>query len=169
MKLSKRGEYALRSLVALGVAWETGRDLVRLGELAGEEGIPQSFLQLILIDLREAGLVQSVRGKNGGFRLGKPAGEIIIGDVVRLIDGPLAPIRCVSLTAYEKCSCPDEATCGLRQMMQDVRGSISAILDRATLADIVATTVAHRKGQIRQTARHGGKSGPEIYSDGDGI
>lgn len=143
MKLSKRGEYALRSLIALGVARETGRDLVRLGELAQSEDIPENFLQQIFIELRAEGLVESERGKNGGYRLGKPAAEIVLGDVVRLIDGPLAPIRCVSQTAYAKCSCPDEATCGLRLVMLSVRNAISGILDRFTLADVVATTVHH--------------------------
>lgn len=165
MKLSKRGEYALRSLVALGVAWETGRELVCLGELAREEDIPQNFLQLILIDLRKAGLAESVRGKNGGYRLAQPAAEIVIGDVVRLIDGPLAPIRCVSLTAYEKCSCPDEATCGLRLLMQEVRSSIATLLDRVTLADIVAGAVLHRKnaGTVRRTPSREG------FIEGEGI
>lgn len=143
MKLSKRGEYALRSLIALGVARETGRELVRLGELAQSEEIPENFLRQILIDLRGAGWVESERGKNGGYRLGKPAGEIILGDVVRHIDGPLAPIGCVSQSAYAKCSCPDEAACGLRLVMLSVRNAIAGILDRFTLADIVATTVHH--------------------------
>jgi Rrf2 family protein len=154
MNLSKRGEYALRSLIALGVARETGRDLVRLGELAQSEEIPENFLQQIFIELRAAGLVESERGKNGGYRLGKPAGEIIIGDVVRLIDGPLAPIRCVSQTAYAKCSCPDEATCGLRLVMLSVRNSISGILDRFTLADIVATTVHHLRSRAPTEGRN---------------
>lgn len=147
MKLSKRGEYALRSLIALGVARETGKDLVRLAELAGDKEIPENFLQQILLDLREAGFVESVRGKLGGYRLAKPAREIIIGEVVRLVDGPLAPIRCVSQTAYAKCSCPDEATCGLRLVMLNVRNAISDILDRFTLADIVATTVHHLRSR----------------------
>ena len=147
MKLSKRGEYALRSLIALGVAREMGRELVRLGELARAEAIPENFLQQILVELREEGLVESERGKFGGFRLGKSASEIVIGDVVRLIDGPLAPIRCASVTAYERCSCPDEETCGLRLLMRNVRNAISAILDKFTLAELVATTVHHLRSR----------------------
>jgi hypothetical protein len=86
-------------------------------------------------------MVQSERGKFGGYRLAKPLREIRIGEVVRLIDGPLAPIGCVSQSAYEKCTCPDEAHCGLRMLMLDVRNAIAGILDRYTLADVVEVTL----------------------------
>jgi Rrf2 family protein len=140
MKLSKRGEYALRSLINLGFAAEGGRKLVQVSELAESEQLPVKFLEQILQDLKEAGYVESQRGKFGGYRLAKPARRIPIGEVVRLIDGPLAPIGCVSQTAYEKCTCPDEAHCGLRMLMLDVRNAISGILDRYTLADVVGIT-----------------------------
>ena len=140
MKLSKRGEYALRSLINLGIAAKVGRSLVRVTELAHAEDIPVKFLEQVMQQMREAGYVQSVRGKHGGYRLGKPAAQITIGSVVRLIDGPLAPIGCVSQTAYEPCNCPDEAHCGLRMLMLDVRNAIAAILDRYTLADVVEVT-----------------------------
>jgi Rrf2 family protein len=109
MKLSKKGEYALRSLINLGIAVEVKRSLVQVSELADNEQIPVKFLEQIMQALKEAGLITSVRGKFGGYRLAKPAREITIGQVVRLIDGPLAPIGCVSQSAYEKCTCPDEA------------------------------------------------------------
>ena len=141
MKLSKRGEYALRSLINLGIAAEVGRSLVRVSELAASEQLPVKFLEQILQRLKEAGLVESERGKFGGYRLAKLPHEIRIGEVVRLIDGPLAPIGCVSQTAYEKCTCPDEAHCGLRMLMLDVRNAIAGILDRYTLADIVEVTL----------------------------
>jgi Rrf2 family protein len=140
MKLSKRGEYALRSLINLGIAAKVGRSLVRVTELAKAEELPVKFLEQVVQQLREAGYVESERGKHGGYRLAKPASQIRIGEIVRLIDGPLAPIGCVSLTAYEKCSCPDEAHCGLRMLMLDVRNAIAAILDRYTLADVVEVT-----------------------------
>jgi Rrf2 family protein len=140
MKLSKRGEYALRSLINLGIAAKVERSLVRVTELAKAEDLPVKFLEQVMQQLREAGYVESERGKHGGYRLAKPAGQILIGEIVRLIDGPLAPIGCVSLTAYEKCSCPDEAHCGLRMLMLDVRNAIAAILDRYTLADVVEVT-----------------------------
>jgi Rrf2 family protein len=141
MKLSKKGEYALRSLINLGIAVEVKRALVQVSELAYNEQIPIKFLEQIMQALKEAGLVRSVRGKFGGYRLAKSAREITIGQVVRLIDGPLAPIGCVSQSAYEKCTCPDEAHCGLRMLMLDVRNAIAGILDRYTLADVVEITL----------------------------
>lgn len=141
MKLSKRGEYALRSLINLGIAAEVGRGLVRVSELAASEQLPVKFLEQILQLLKEAGFVRSERGKFGGYRLARPMREVRIGEVIRLIDGPLAPISCVSHTAYEKCSCPDEAHCGLRMLMLDVRNAIAGILDRYTLADVVEVTL----------------------------
>jgi len=141
MKLSKKGEYALRSLINLGIAAEVGRSLVQVAELADNEQLPVKFLEQIMQALKEARLVESERGKFGGYRLAKPAKKITIGEVVRLIDGPLAPIGCVSQSAYEKCTCPDEAHCGLRMLMLDVRNAIAGILDRYTLADVVGVTL----------------------------
>jgi Rrf2 family protein len=141
MKLSKRGEYGLRALIDIGLAHELGRDLLQLNELAESEKIPVKFLEQILIDLKQGGFLDSVRGKYGGYKLARPAKEIIAGQVVRYLDGPLAPIGCVSQTAYERCSCPDEAHCGLRMLMLDVRNSIAGILDRYTLADVVEVTL----------------------------
>jgi Rrf2 family protein len=141
MKLSKRGEYALRSLINLGIAAEVGRSLVQVSELAENEQLPVKFLEQILQALKEAGLIVSARGKFGGYRLAKKPKEITIGQVVRLIDGPLAPIGCVSQSAYEKCTCPDEEHCGLRMLMLDVRNAIAGILDRYTLADVVEVTL----------------------------
>jgi Rrf2 family protein len=141
MKLSKKGEYALRSLINLGIAVEMKRDLVQASELAESEQLPVKFLEQILQVLKEAGMVVSQRGKFGGYRLGRPAKKIFIGEVVRLIDGPLAPISCVSQSAYEPCTCPDEAHCGLRMLMLDVRNAIANILDRYTLADVVEITL----------------------------
>jgi len=142
MNVSKKGEYALRTLIDLGLAAEAGRPLLQVSELADKERLPHKFLELIMSDLRDGGFVKSERGKYGGYRLGKPARAITIGSIVRAIDGPLAPIRCVSQTAYEPCSCPDETHCGLRMLMLDVRNATSAILDRYTLADVVGVTVA---------------------------
>ncbi len=141
MKLSKKGEYALRSLINLGIAAEMKRKLVQVSELAESEQLPVKFLEQILQALKEAGIVESQRGKFGGYRLGRPAKKIYIGEVVRLIDGPLAPIGCVSQSAYEPCTCPDEVHCGLRMLMLDVRNAIADILDRYTLADVVEITL----------------------------
>jgi len=141
MKLSKKGEYAIRALIDLGIAAEVGRSLVQVTELADHEKLPVKFLEQIMMVLKEAGLIESRRGKFGGYRLARPAGKIVIGQVVRLIDGPLAPIGCVSQTAYERCSCPDETHCGLRMLMLDVRNAITGILDRYSLADVVEVTL----------------------------
>jgi DNA-binding IscR family transcriptional regulator len=95
--------------------------------------------------LKEAGWVESQRGKFGGYRLAMPMKQIPIGQVVRRIDGPLAPIGCVSHSAYAPCSCPDEDHCGLRMLMLDVRNAIAGILDRYTLADVVEVTTRKMK------------------------
>ena len=141
MRVSKRGEYALRSLINLGIAQESGLPLLRIGDLAEKENIPIKFLEAILLDLNRAGYLGSKRGKGGGYFIKKPMKKIKIGDVVRLIDGPLAPISCASVTAYAPCSCPDEAHCGLRLLMVDVRNAIANILDNYTLADVVEVTL----------------------------
>ena len=141
MNLSKRGEYALRALIDIGMARELGRELLPIRELAERERIPVKFLEQILLQLKEAGFLESRRGKKGGYLLRKSPKTIRIGDVVRLIDGPLAPIPCVSKTAYAPCSCPDEDHCGLRMLMLDVRNSIAEHLDRHTLEDVVEVTM----------------------------
>jgi Rrf2 family protein len=141
MRISKRGEYALRALIDLGIAQELGRPLLPIRERAKKENIPVKFLEAILLELNRAGYLTSKRGKGGGYFLKKPMNKIKIGDVVRLIDGPLAPISCASVTAYAPCSCPDEAHCGLRLLMVDVRNAIADVLDRYTLADTVAVTL----------------------------
>lgn len=140
MNLSKRGEYALRALIDIGLAHEAGRELVPIGELARHENIPVKFLEQILLQLKEAGYLESRRGTKGGYLLKRAPRAIKIGDVVRMIDGPLAPIRCVSKTAYEACTCPDEEHCGLRSVMLDVRNAIADILDRHTLETVVRAT-----------------------------
>jgi len=141
VKLSKRGEYALRALIDFGLAQEQGRPLLRAGELVEKEKLPVKFLDQILMQLRAAGYLDTKRGARGGFFLKKSMHDIKFGDVVRLIDGPLAPIRCVSMSQYERCSCPDEIHCGLRMIMMDVRNAIAGILDKYTLADVVSITL----------------------------
>ncbi len=141
MKLSKRGEYGLRAMIDLSIARELGRDLVQLSELAQSEKIPVKFLEQILLALKQGGFLESVRGKYGGYRLARSAKEIFVGQIVRYLDGPIAPIGCVSQTAYERCSCPDEAHCGLRMLMLDVRNAIANVVDRYTLADVVEVTL----------------------------
>lgn len=115
--------------------------MVQVAELAENDRLPAKFLEQIMQALREGGFVTSQRGKFGGYRLARPAAKITIGEVIRRLEGPLAPIGCVSQTAYEKCTCPDEEHCGLRMLMLDVRNAIAGILDRYTLADVVEVTL----------------------------
>jgi Rrf2 family protein len=138
MHLSKRGEYGLRAMIILAEA-QTGDPpgLVQIKEISVRDQIPSKFLEQILLALKNAGLVQSKMGVGGGYYLARPAGQINLGQIVRVLDGPLAPVRCVSQMAYEPCGCPDEDTCGLRMAMGDVRNAIADILDHTTLAAVV--------------------------------
>jgi len=145
MKLTKKGEYALRTLIQLGLAEKLGRDVLSVSELAESENLPYKFIENILQELRRHGYVESKRGKDGGCRLARPMQDITMGEVVRLIDGRLAPIGCASETDYECCTCPDEAHCGLRMLMIDVRNAIARILDRYTLEDVVSVTLRKMK------------------------
>jgi Rrf2 family protein len=119
------------------------RPLVPLTALAEAQRIPATFLEQILIELRQGGFLVSTRGKYGGYSLAKPADEIMLGNIVRFLDGPLAPIGCASVTAYERCSCPDEEHCGLRLVMMDVRNAISNVLDRYSLSHLAEVTLQH--------------------------
>ena len=151
MRLTKKGEYALRTLIRLGVAAKNGEGVISVSSLAEQEHLPFKFLEAILFELRGAGYVESLRGKHGGARLAKPMKSIKMGDVVRLIDGKLAPIGCASETEYEKCTCPDELHCGLRMLMIDVRNAIANILDRYTLDHVVEVTL--RKQELGCTTK----------------
>ena len=155
MKLSKRGEYALRALIDLGIASELGWPMLQISELASKEKLPIKFLEQIFTQLKAAGYVKSRRGKFGGYSLARPMSRIKFGAVIRMIDGPLAPIRCVSATSYARCSCPDEVHCGLRMLMFDVRNAITAVLDRFTLADIVGITLRkYRRDKVTPPFLH---------------
>ena len=133
--LSRRSKYGLRALLAL--AEEAGRGPVLVSELSEREAIPKKFLEAILLDLNRHGLVQSKKGKGGGYFLRRPPAEITFGDAVRALEGPLALVPCVSQTAYERCvDCVDEVTCGVRLAMREVRDATAQILDSTTLADV---------------------------------
>ena len=155
MRLTKRGEYALRTLIRLGIAERMNEGVISVSSLAEQEHLPFKFLEAILFELRTAGYVESMRGKYGGTRLAKPMKSIKMGEIVRLIDGKLAPIGCASETEYEKCSCPDETHCGLRMLMIDVRNAIANILDRYTLENVVEVTL--RKQQQCATTKKGAR------------
>jgi Rrf2 family protein len=133
--LSKRAKYGLRALLAL--AQDHGQGRVLVGSLAAQEAIPRKFLELILLDLKRHGILHSKKGRGGGYALTRPPGDVSLGQVIRILDGPLAPLPCVSQTAYAKCEeCIDEATCGIRLVMKEVRDSTARILDGTSLADV---------------------------------
>ena len=135
--LSQKTKYALRALQYL--ARERGKGPVLISTLASDETIPQKFLEAILLDLKKAGILQSKKGKGGGYFLLRPAAQITLGEVIRMFDGPLAPLSCVSETAFKKCDeCPDELTCPTRSVMKEVRDAMAGILDQTTIADLLA-------------------------------
>jgi Rrf2 family protein len=147
MRLSKRGEYGLRAMILLAEPAEKSGSLpmVQIKEIAQREQISAKFLEQILLTLKNAGLLHSKMGVGGGYCLARPPAEISLGQIFRILDGPVAPIRCVSQMAYEPCGCPDEQTCGLRLVMGDVRNAIADILDHTSLAD-----VTRRQGAVRK-------------------
>jgi Rrf2 family protein len=134
MKLTLRGEYALRALLVLGLNYDGS--VVRIQTISEQQNIPKRFLEQILNDLKSAGIVQSRRGVAGGYRLARRPDQITIASVVRHIEGALAPISCVSEQFYEKCSCPDESRCAIRSVMKEVRDAVVKLAERITVADI---------------------------------
>ena len=136
MKLSLRGEYALRALIILGLDYIEDGSVVRIQEISIRQNIPKRFLEQILNDLRSAGIVESKRGVAGGYRLRIPPERVTLAEVIRHIEGPLAPVSCVSERFYGKCSCPDEEKCGIRSVMKEVREAIVKILEDVTVAQL---------------------------------
>ena len=134
MKLSLRGEYALRALLVLGLNYK--QSVVRIQTISQHQNIPKRFLEQILNDLKSAGVVESKRGVAGGYRLARPPADISLASVIRHIEGALAPVSCVSECFYEKCSCPEEARCAIRSVMKEIREAIVQIAERVTIADL---------------------------------
>ncbi len=133
--LSSKAKYGLKAMVHL--ALREGRGPSLIADIAEAEHIPKKFLDTILLELKNNGLLLSKKGKGGGYTLARPAARIMVGEVVRILDGPLAPVQCVSRTAYRRCDdCTDEGACTVRAVMQDVRDAIAAILDNTSIADM---------------------------------
>lgn len=130
--LTKKGKYGLKALVHL--SYLPAGQLAFVNDIAVANNIPKKFLDAILGELRNAGFVQSRKGKDGGYRLARPADDIKIGHVIRVLDGPLAPLPCASRTQYQPCEDCDEATCTVRHMMLAVRQAIAEVLDNRSLA-----------------------------------
>jgi Rrf2 family protein len=134
MKLSVRGEYALRALLVLGLNY--GNQVTSAQAISDHQRIPKRFLEQILNDLKSGGLVESKRGMAGGYRLAQTPEQIRLAAVVRQVEGALSPVSCVSEHFYEKCSCPDEARCPIRSVMKEVRAAIVQIMERTTVAEL---------------------------------
>jgi len=135
--ISQKAKYALRALVAL-CRVAPGESLI-ISEISREQAIPKKFLEQILLELKRAGIVMSRRGRLGGYVLLRPADKVTFGEVLRLIDGPIAPLPCLSKIAYRKCAdCGEEANCEIRHVFARVTIATREVLDQTTLADAIA-------------------------------
>src|SRR5271170_1656043 len=132
----------------LALAQHYGEGPILISAIASHDHVPRKFLELILLELKNHGLLQSKKGKGGGYALARPPQTIHVGDVLRIIDGPLAPLPCVSKTAYTRCDeCRDERTCGVRLVMKDVRDATARILDATSLADLLKRVETVMRGK----------------------
>lgn len=131
--ITKKAKYALKALLELTVTYETKKPVL-IADLAQRGRIPKKFLELILLELKNKGILESRKGKGGGYLLAKPPAQVMIGPVLRIIDGPLAPLPCLSQTAYRRCDeCVDEATCSIRLVLKDVHDHQIQLLDNTSL------------------------------------
>ena len=144
MRLSTRGEYASRAMLELALREADGPQHIR--DISAAQDIPERFLEQILLQLKRAGYLRSRKGPQGGYRLSRPPETISLAEVIRVMDGPLAPIDCVSVTAHEVC--PKEDGCVLKGLWKETRDAIAAILERTTLADLVDRSRTIRKAAV---------------------
>ena len=152
-QLSKRTQYGLRALYALAREYQHGPVLIT--RLSEQQAIPQKFLEQILLSLKATGLVSSKRGKGGGYFLAQSPEEVTLASVIRLMEGPLAPLPCASETRFRKCDeCPDIETCGTRIVMKDVRDAMARILEGTTLAAVCRRVDQARRTQSSATTSH---------------
>ena len=150
--LSNKSKYGLKALLIL--AREAGRGPVLVAELARREALPKKFLEAILLELKRRRIVESRKGKGGGYFLSRRPDDITFGEVIRALDGPLAAVPCVSQTAYQPCAeCLDEETCGVRLAMKKVRDATARILDHTTLADVNMSVTRKRRRAPIEAAR----------------
>ena len=148
--ISNKTKYGLHALIYLSERYNAGPSLI--ADLAQQENIPKKFLELILLELKRQGILESKKGKGGGYRLAKHPREIKLGQVIRILDGPLAPVSCVSQTAYKRCQeCSDENSCGIRSVMKDVRDAMANILDNTSLEEVL---LRKQKANSEMTANY---------------
>lgn len=149
--LSQKARYALRALFVLGAKKTAGP--IMIADVAEEANVPRKFLEQILLELKKRGIVHSVRGKFGGYTLGREAETITFAEVIRAIDGPLALSPCASRTAYRRCDdCEDEVTCAIRKVLLNVRDTTAGILENHTLAQAMADEKSAKKSRRRRVA-----------------
>jgi Rrf2 family protein len=135
--LSKKSKYAIKALVSLAKHYDA-KSKIKISTIAEEENIPRKFLEAILVELRNNGLLHSKLGASGGYYLAKHPNEIFLSQVIRISGGPIALLPCVSLNFYEKCEeCDNEATCGLNHVMREVRDATIQILSKTSIQDLV--------------------------------
>src|SRR5947207_13014703 len=151
--LTRKSKYGLKAMLVLAEEAESGPLLI--SELADRQQLPKKFLEAILLELKRHGLLHSKKGKGGGYFLGRKPTEITVGQVIRVLDGPLALTPCVSVTAYRKCDeCLDEKTCGVRLAMKEVRDATAEILDHTTLAGLNAQVTRAGGRKKRPSKKH---------------
>jgi len=144
--ISKRTQYGIKAVLALGRRY--GEGPVLISTLAKEEAIPIKFLELILLDLKGHDLLVSKKGPRGGYQLSRPPSTVTMGSLIRMMEGPLAPLPCASETAFRPCDeCGDVESCGTRIIMRQVRDATAEVLDRTTLADLLRLVDAARAGR----------------------
>jgi Rrf2 family protein len=149
--LSQKAKYALRALLAM--AAHPADEPVHIADIAASEGISRKFLEAILLELRKKGVLTSRRGASGGYRLARPPGQIYFGEVIRIIDGPLAPLPCASVTAFQLCEdCPEPQRCSIRWLMQRVRDATAGVLDNCTLAEALGKRPVGSRAKRVETA-----------------
>jgi len=148
--ISQKAKYAMRALLELARAGEG--EAMQISEISERQRIPKKFLEQILLDLKHHGILQSRRGKHGGYALLRDPGQVTFGQVMRIIDGPMAPLPCLSRMAYRRCEdCEDEESCAIRRVFSKAYDATARILDRTTLADAAASEAA-AAAVSRQTA-----------------
>jgi Rrf2 family cysteine metabolism transcriptional repressor len=136
MSVTTKSEYAARAMIHLATEYPSGLP-VKTDDIALEQHIPKKYLEQILLQLKRNALVKSKPGLNGGYSLGRSPEKISIADIIRTVEGPLAPVQCVSLTSYIPCSCVDESKCALKTVWQEARDTFVKVLEGISLADVV--------------------------------
>ena len=162
--LSQKAKYAIKALLVLARRQDSNM-LARARDISSQQNIPKKFLDLIFFELRRHGLIHSERGREGGYMLARPAAEISIAEIVRAVDGALAPLPCASVRFYRRCDdCEDEKTCEVRRLMREVRDAASAILDNTSLAEAAALNAPKRKQKSSRKHRADRRNGFHAFA-----